>query len=175
MVLLKPWLLKAGVWSWGTAINTAELSVTVTRPEHPLFRNLTLTDGKLPLFSQCNTNAVTGISTWTNTTGFEVLGTTNADTTVIAEFPAGTKCNGTILPQPMVMIGVSEYSTVYLTTEGKKLIENAILYLLGMHIPQDITSIETKQNAAVKYLDNGTLYIRIGDRLFDSTGRALSL
>lgn len=175
MVLLKPWLLKAGVWSWGTAVNTQELSVTVTRPEHPLFRNLTLTDGKLPLFSQCNTNAVTGISTWTNTTGFEVLGTTNSDTTVIAEFPAGTNCNGTILPQPMVMIGVSEYSTTNLTSEGKRLIENAILYLLGMEMPQGIATIEAKQNAAVKYLDNGKLYIRIGDRLFDSTGRALSL
>ena len=175
MVLLKPWLLKATVWNWGIAINTAELSVSVTRPEHPLFRNLTLTDGRLPLFSQCNTNAVTGISTWTNTTGFEVLGTTNEDATVIAEFPAGTNCNGTILPQPMVMIGVSEYSTTYLTDEGKRLIENAILYLLGTEMPQGIETIKAKQNAAVKYLDHGTLYIRLGDRLFDSTGRALSL
>ena len=75
----------------------------------------------------------------------------------------------------MVMIGVSEYSTAHLTTEGKCLIENAILYLLDINMPQGIASIESKQNAAVKYLDNGKLYIRIGDRLFDRTGRALSL
>ena len=174
MVLLKPWLLKAGVWGWGTAVNTSDLSVTVTQPTHPLFKGLTITDGQLPLFSQCNTNAVTGISTWTNTSGFNVLGNTGKDTTVIAEFPAGTNCNGTVLPQKLIMIGVSEYSTAHLTNEGKRLIENAICYLLGIENthPQGIENHQSSIKNR-KYIYNGQLYIQAGEHMYDGMGRLI--
>ena len=175
MVLLKPWLLKSGVWSWGTAVNTSDLSVTVTQPEHPLFKGLTITDDQLPLFSQCNTNAVTGISGWNNTSGFNELGNTGKDTTVIAEFHAGTDCNGTILPQKLIMIGVSEYSTAYLTNEGKRLIENAICYLLGIENthPQGIDQIVNRQSLNRKYIYNGQLYIQAGEHMYDGMGRLI--
>ena len=175
MLLLKPWLLKSGVWSWGTAVNTSDLSVTVTQPEHPLFKGLTITDDQLPLFSQCNTNAVTGISVWNNTSGFNTLGNTGKDTTVIAEFPAGTDCNGTILPQKLIMIGVSEYSTAYLTNEGKRLIENAICYLLGIENthPQGIDQIVNRQSLNRKYIYNGQLYIQAGEHMYDGMGRLI--
>ena len=174
MVLLKPFLLKNSAWNWGTAVNTADLSVTVTAPEHPLFRGLTLTNNELTLFSKCNTNAVTAISEWTNTEGFELLGTPVSQPafTSIADFPAGTNCNGTVLPQRMVMIGVSEYSTVHLTPEGKQLIENALLYVLGLDKTE---GIENHQSAIThkKYIQHGKLFIEAGSAVYDATGRRM--
>jgi len=174
MLLLKPWLLKANVWNWGTAINTTDLAVTVTQPEHPIFEGLTLTDGQLQLFSECNTNAVTAISEWTNTTGFDVLASpaTNSTATTIADLPAGTDCNGTVLPQRMVMIGVSEYSTVYLTADGKRLIQNALLYLLGINMPQGIENFKF-QISNFKFIKDGHLFIQTGEQVYDALGRRL--
>ena len=174
IVLLKPWLLKQGVWSWGTAINTPDLNIAVSEPGHPLFDGLSITDGQLPLFSQCNSNAVTAISEWTNTTGFTALASpvSTPDATTVAELPAGTDCNGTVLPQPMIMIGVSEYSTTYLTDQGKRLIENAILYLLGVRMPEGLAPHPTTVTYH-KYIQDGKLYIQAGSTLYDATGRAL--
>lgn len=175
MLLLKPWLLKQGVWSWGTAVNTQDLSVAVTDPSHPIFKDLTITDGELQLFEQYNTNAVTAISAWTGTEGFDVLATpvSQAAYTTIADFPAGTNCNGTVLPQRMVMIGVSEYSTSYLTAQGKQLIENAIRYLLGMDFPEGIENLSS-ENIYHKYIQNGKLYIEACGVLYDATGRRVA-
>ena len=178
MVLLKPFLLKTGVWDWGTAVNTADLSIAVTDASHPLFEGVTITDGKAQLFAQCATNAVTAISTWTNTEGFTVLASpeSQADNTSVAYFPAGTNCNGTTLPQPMYMIGVSEYSTIYLTTDGKRLIENAICLLLGIqnNHPQGIEQIVNRNSSNHKFIKDGKLYIQAGGMLFDATGRRIS-
>ena len=175
IVLLKPWLLKQGVWSWGTAINTTDLSIAVSDSNHPLFRNLDVTGGELQLFSQCNTNAVTAISEWTNTSGFTVLGSplSQPTATSVADIPAGTDCNGTVLPQRMVMIGVSEYSTSNLTTEGKQLIENAILYLLNIEMPT--TGIENYELRITnyKYIQDGKLFIQVGEQVFDAAGRRI--
>ena len=170
MVVLKPFLFKPNVWNWGTAVNTSELNINVTKPEHPLFHGLTITDGQLNVFSECNTNAVTGISEWVNTEGFDVLGTSAEGLTSIAEFAAGTDCNGTILPQPLIMIGVSEYSTVHLTQDGLQLIENAILYLLGINMPD---GIENHPSSIInhKYIHEGQLFIQAGDAVYDVTGR----
>ena len=178
MVLLKPFLLKTGVWDWGTAVNTADLSIAVTDASHPLFEGVTITDGKAQLFAQCATNAVTAISTWTNTEGFTVLASpeSQADNTSVAYFPAGTNCNGTTLPQPMYMIGVSEYSTIYLTTDGKRLVENAICLLLGIqnNHPQSIEQIVNRNSLNHKFIKDGKLYIQAGGMLFDATGRRIS-
>lgn len=181
MLLLKPFLLKAGVWNWGTAVNTRDLSISIHDASHPVFKDLTITDGMLQLFSECNTNAVTAISTWTNTAGFSFIASplSQLEYTTIAEFPAGTDCNGTILPMPMIMIGVSEYSTSFLTTDGKHLIENAICYLLGIpntHNPgtEAIEFTPTDQQPkAKKYLRNGQLLILCGDNTFDCTGKRI--
>lgn len=175
MLLLKPFLLKSGVWSWGTAVNTSDLSVSITDSTHPIFQNLPITEGKLQLFEQCNTNAVTAISTWTNTTGYTLLATPTSNNayTTIAELPAGTDCNGTILPQKMLMIGVSEYSTAYLTHAGKRLIENAICYLLGITIPTNTEHINAEQTIASKYIHNGQIYIAINNQLYTITGQKI--
>ena len=181
MLLLKPFLLKAGVWEWGTAANTQDLSVSVKDASHPIFQDITMTDGTLQLFSDCNTNAVTAISTWTNTKNFNFIASpvSQLDYTAIAELPAGTDCNGTTLPQPMLMIGVSEYSTAFLTDDGKHLIENAICYLLGIknthtHGTEAIeNTASVQQQIAKKYLRNGQLFILCGDRVFDCTGKRM--
>lgn len=175
MLLLKPFLLKSGVWSWGNAVNTSDLSVSITDSTHPIFLNLPITDGELQLFEQCNTNAVTAISTWTNTEGYTLLATptSNNTYTTIAELPAGTDCNGTILPQKMLMIGVSEYSTAHLTHAGKRLIENAICYLLGMTIPTNTEHISAEQPIATKYIHNGQIHIRINQQLYTITGQKI--
>ena len=175
MVLLKPFLLKSSVWDWGTAANTQDLGISVSHPEHALFSGLTITDGTLPLFSACNTNAVTAISAWNNTTGYELLGAplSQSGYTTVADFPAGTNCNGTILPQRLIMIGVSEYSTANLTAEGKKLIENAICLLLGItnKHPQGIETNPHYSSSNRKFLYNGQLFIQTGDVVYSIDGR----
>jgi hypothetical protein len=175
MLILKPFLFKSGVWSWGTAVNTSDLSVSITNSTHPIFLNLPIIDGELQLFEQCNTNAVTAISTWTNTEGYTLLATptSNNTYTTIAELPVGTDCNGTILPQKMLMIGISEYSTAHLTHAGKRLIENAICYLLGMAIPTHTEHINAEQPIARKYIHNGQIYIAINNQLYTITGQKI--
>ena len=49
MVLLKPFLLKSGVWDWGTAANTQDLGISVSHPEHALFSGLTISAISLAL------------------------------------------------------------------------------------------------------------------------------
>ena len=72
----------------------------------------------------------------------------------------------------MVMIGVSEYSTAYLSADGKKLIENAILYLLGVEKKQTdaIEDIRYEQAGAKKILREGRIYILRGEELFTING-----
>ncbi len=183
MVLLKPFLLRSTVWNWGNAVNTAELGVIVGQPEHPLFEGLAISDNTLTLFTEANTNAVTGISSWTATTGFETLATAesvnNGTLTTIADFPAGTDCNGTVLPQRLIMIGVSEYSTAFLSEDGKRLIENAICLLAGIteRQPQGVEQTATHPSSTInhKFLYEGQLYIQSGYRIFDITGRPVQL
>lgn len=168
MVLLKPFLLKAGVWGWGTALNTQDLSVSVTAPGHPLFEGLTVTDGEIQLFSQCNTNAVTAISAWTLPEGEpQVLASpvSNSEAASIA-----------ILPQGMIMIGVSEYSTAHLTTDGMRLIENAIFLQLGLdnNHPSGLDKIVNGKSSNRKFIYDGQLLIQTGDAVYDITGRRIS-
>ena len=70
------------------------------------------------------------------------------------------------------MIGVSEYSTAYLTDEAKKLIENAILYLLGIEMPTGLTNHQS-QITNHKYIQDGQLFIQTGDMVYDAFGRRI--
>jgi len=164
MVLLKPWLLKTGAWSWGTAINTQDLSMAVSDPSHPLFEGISLTDGQVPLFSLCNSNAVTAISEWTLPSG--------EPQTLASPVSQPEAASIAILPQGIIMIGVSEYSTAYLTEEGMRLIENAILYQLGI---QRSTELENQESPIKnhKYLKDGQLYIEANSIMYDAFGHRL--
>jgi hypothetical protein len=165
MVLLKPFLLKPGVWGWGTAINTQDLSVTVSDASHPLFEGLTITNGQIQLFTQCNEQkAVTAISEWTYDGSVTTLG---------APLSTPTASSIAILSNGIIMIGVSEYSTAYLSNDGKKLIENAILLQLGISMPEAIENHQS-QIKNQKFINNGQLFIQAGDAVYDVTGRRIS-
>ena len=162
MVLLKPFLLKPGVWGWGTAINTQDLSVTVSDASHPLFEGVTVSNGQIQLFTQCNEQkAVTAISEWTYEGSVTTLG---------APLSTPTASSIAILSNGIIMIGVSEYSTVHLSNDGKKLIENAILLQLGISMPEAIENHQS-QITNQKFINNGQLFIQAGDALYDATGR----
>lgn len=145
MLVLKPFLFKSSVWNWGNAINTQDLSVVVSDTTHALFHNIIFGNKQtINLFETCTTNALTAIGDWTgNTSGIVSLGApvSHPDYTTIADMPAGTTLNGTTLPQRLVMIGVSEYSTADLTETGLQIIENAVCYLLGISHPDDTTNL----------------------------------
>lgn len=161
-VLLKPWLLKDGAWSWGTAINTPDLYISVRDASHPIFQGVTINiSGEIQLFEQCNTNAVTAISEWLIDETVETLGVT------VSEPHASSVA---ILSNGLIMIGVSEYSTAYLTYNGKKLIENAILLQLGINMP---SGVENQKSEIInhKFIKDGQLYIQAGDAVYDITGR----
>ncbi len=180
MLVLKPFLFKGTVWNWGTPQNTQDVSIYVSDTLHALFHGITFGDAQeLKLFSQCQTNAVTAISEWTNLNGSPViLGSpiSNSSYTAIADLPAGTTINGTTLSSRLVMIGLSEYSTAYLTQDGTRLVENAVYYLFGKTTPDRTTnnvSPTMKTDTAVKILTPAGIRIRRGENLYTIMGQAL--
>ncbi|MBQ0034321.1 MAG: right-handed parallel beta-helix repeat-containing protein [Bacteroidales bacterium] len=162
MLVLKPFLFKQSVWNWGAAQNTQDLSMAIANPAHPVFKGLNLTDGQpVRIFEACNTNAVTGISAWTSCEGIQTLASPVSQPSYcsIAEMPAGSVMNGLTLSNPMLMIGVSEYSTAQLTEDGLRLILNAVCYLLGIdnNTPDAIGNTGAKTTR--KIVRDGQIYI----------------
>ena len=72
------------------------------------------------------------------------------------------------------MIGVSEYSTSFLTQEGKQLIENAILYLLNIDRPQSVDEVINHKSSNRKFLYDGKLFIEASGVVYDATGRRMA-
>ncbi|MDR3704899.1 MAG: T9SS type A sorting domain-containing protein [Paludibacteraceae bacterium] len=167
-LLLKPFLLKNTVWNWGTAANTALTTDSIVNKSHVIFSNLTFTgsnSNELQLFSQINSNsstayAVTGISSWVGSPSVSILGLgtgTSSSTQSVVEVPVGTNMNGTTTKRRFLMIGVSEYSTAYLTNTATQLIENACYYLMGMDIPT--TTVNKVENSDIKLIQQGSTLI----------------
>lgn len=179
MLVLKPWLFKSGVWNWGTAVNTEDLSVSISNPTHPIFDSLTLEDNNtLKLFESCNTNAVTAISTWQNISGQIDIASpvSHASYSTITEFPVGSSVDGTTFTQPLLMLGISEYSTANLTDAGVRLVENAIYYLLNLPAPPAGLNPETQHPATSptrKFFRNGQLLILHNGVTYDALGRTI--
>ncbi|MDR3704710.1 MAG: glycosyl hydrolase family 28 protein [Paludibacteraceae bacterium] len=146
-LLLKPFSLKSGIWSWSSstkgAVNLNDSTVTIVKKTHQIFNGLTFTgtnNNELQLFRTVYTNGVTGITSSTWVTAPTVLGnaSTSATTNSIVEIPVGTTMNGTLVSKRFIMIGLSEASTINLTPTATQLIENACLYLLGDSVPSSI-------------------------------------
>ncbi len=180
MLVLKPFLFKNTVWNWGTAVNTEDLSIYVADTTHALFRGIACGDDqRIELFSQCNTHAVTAISGWTGATIESLASPISSSTyTSIADMPAGTTLNGTTLTERLVMIGLSEYSTTYLTDDGLLLVENAIYYLLGMPTPERRTSVNTvtaEIQCAEKIWTPYGILIKRNDKYYTITGQPILL
>ena len=177
MLVLKPWLFKSGVWNWGTAVNTEDLSVSISQPTHPIFDSLTLdANNRLQLFQSCNTNAVTAISSWQNISGqIEIASPVSQPSySTITEFPVGSSVGGTTFTAPLLMLGISEYSTANLTDVGVRLVENAIYYLLGLPMPPTGWNPETQKpesSSTKKFFRNGQLLILHNGVIYDISGR----
>lgn len=174
MLLLKPFMLKNTVWNWGNSQNTGNTTMTITQPEHPIFKNITLNGNQLQCFDAVNTNGVTYIASWySQTEPIRIATPEGIEGSAIAEIQPGTDMNGTIINQRFLMIGVSEYSTANLTTQALQLIENACYYLLGKDIPT--STITEQQNENIIITEN-TIYAENATQmqLFDTTGRLIA-
>ncbi|MBR3648481.1 MAG: hypothetical protein IKN59_08895 [Paludibacteraceae bacterium] len=180
MLVLKPFLFKASVWNWGASVNTSDVVISVMDTTHTIFHGLLDGGNELTLFSACNTNAVTAISAWENASGEMLIATpkSNASYSTITEFPAGSSVGGTTFSSPLLMLGISEYSTANLTQTGLRLVENAIYYLLGLPMPDHGTGLpaiatEPKQAAAKIIYRDGQLLIERGGVHYSITGQRL--
>lgn len=182
MLVLKPFLFKNTVWNWGNSVNTSDLNILVSDTTHALFSNICFGgSSSLQIFSKCNTNAVTAITTWTNVSGTTTLAAPASQATAhnLTIFPTGTDCNGTTLTEPLIMFGVSEYSTTQLTDNGLQLIENCLCYLLGLPLTQGSSSDNTELESVPantnveKVFREGCLYIQRNGILYSITGQLI--
>jgi len=121
------------VWSWGTAQNTQDAAMKIVKADHPIFANVTVSDGQVTFFSSVTTNAVTYISQWTNASTYTEIATpVSANGQSIFELPAGGTYNGTTLSEPLLCVGLSEYSLASITADGAQVLVDACKYLMGM-------------------------------------------
>ena len=178
MLVLKPFLYKSSVWNWGTPVNTQDLAVYVPDTTHTIFQHINFRgSNELTLFTQCTTNAVTAITDWTQEGTCLASPVSQSTYTTIADMPAGTVIGGTTLPQRVVTIGISEYSTAYLTDEALQLLENAVYYLLSIPLPQGPTqgiTIDQQPHPTIrKVCTLQGIRLIIGDKTYDLLGRAI--
>ena len=178
MLVLKPFLYKSSVWNWGTPVNTQDLAVYVPDTTHTIFQHINFRgSNELTLFTQCTTNAVTAITDWTQEGICLASPVSQSTYTTIADMPAGTAIGGTTLPQRLVTIGISEYSTAYLTDEALQLLENAVCYLLSMPVPQEpmqgITIEQQPRPIVRKVCTQQGVRLIIGDKTYDLLGRVV--
>lgn len=178
MLVLKPFLYKSSVWNWGTPANTQDVAVYVSDTTHTIFQNINFRGGnELVLFSQCNTNAVTAVTDWTQEGICLASPVSQSTYTTIADMPAGTEVGGTTLPQRLVTIGISEYSTAYLTNEALQVLENTVYYLLSMPLPQgptqEVATDKLPHPAVRKVCTLQGIRLLIGDKTYDLLGRVI--
>lgn len=176
MLVLKPFLYKSSVWNWGTPVNTQEVAVYVPDTTHAIFQNINFRgSNELVLFSQCNTNAVTAITDWTQEGICLASPVSQGTYTTIADMPAGTVVDGTTLPQRLITIGISEYSTAYLTNEALQVLENTVYYLLSLPLPQGPTQevMVSSQQLVQKVCTPQGIRLLIGDKTYDLLGRVI--
>ena len=146
-LLLKPWMMKNGVWNWGTAVNTSDVAVNVSDATHEIFQDVEINDGKVQLFTSVSGNAVTAISQPTNWQDYTTLASpTSASSNISIADLTGATLNGTAISNRYIMIGVSEASTANLTAAAQKLILNSVYYVLGMDIPTGVVKINGNVN-----------------------------
>lgn len=142
MLVLKPFLYKASVWNWGTAVNTQDLSIRVADTQHELFTGLEFTnDDELQLFESCTTNAVTAISAWTISEPATLASPVSQPTysTLSLMAPGAVPLEGGVRGA-VITLGVSEYSTAQLTDTGLQLILNCIRYICGLPLTTEPTT-----------------------------------
>lgn len=179
MLLLKPFMLKNTVWNWGNSQNTPNAAMKIIQPNHYIFtHNNPFINNNVPstidFFTTVNTNGVTYIANWfSKTEPIQIATPITAEGSSIAEIKAGTDMNGTVISQPLIMIGISEYSTANLTYEALQIIENACYYLLKGAGTE--TAITTDNQFTITQ-NNGTITVNGANKtitLYDIVGRKI--
>ena len=165
-LLLKPWMMKSGVWNWGTPENTSDLSVAVTVPSHKIFQGISLDNNTLQLFSTASTNSVTAISSPTSWSDYTTLATPASKSSISIADLSGATLNGDKINNKYIMIGVSEYSTANLTEAGQQLILNSVYYILGID-PTGIISVNANDNDYLNDNVNSQTFNLAGQRVSD--------
>lgn len=140
-LILKPFLFKSGVWGWCTPANTTIDTLHIADPSHPVFQGL---QGPLKLYSQMGKYGIATMSNWT-ISPVSTLATVGGNDAMVAY--ANT-----------LTLGLSEYSTAYITQDGKTLLRNAVYYLLGRPVPTATEQLPTHAPAR-KVLHGGRIYL----------------
>ena len=164
MLLLKPFMLKNTIWNWGDSRNSDNAEMKISQPNHQIFKDIFINNNvpaTIKFFNNVNANGVTYIAGWySQAEPIQIATPLNQEGSSIAEIPAGTDMNGTIVNKTLLMIGISEYSTIYLTEEALQIIENACLYLLNHKNGE--TAIDTPDETSAQGI------------LYDITGRLIT-
>lgn len=178
MLVLKPFVFKSGIWDWGTAVNTTDLSINITNATHAIFKNFSSVTS-IPLFDiENNTaNSITGTThnTWAGNVSVLATASSNSATDVIVEVPVGTEIGGVTIQKPFLSIGVSEYSTTKLSALGTQLIKDACYYLMGMEIPLGVENeiVSSKKSSFKKYWKDNQIVVCNDEDCVDMMGRII--
>ncbi len=165
---MKVYAYKSGVWDWGTASDGpgADIKIADGMETHPIFKDLTITDGKVTLFKRTSddygaagskaTNYASGLAAITG----DILtlaypdGALEADAVNVqaTEDPAAT-FGGTPIPKKYVLLGLNfgamcADNSTNLTDDGILLIQNAINWLVSDLLPSNVDNkFNNKLNA----------------------------
>lgn len=159
MVCLKAWMGKSTVWGWCTATNTTSDTIYPIDRTHALYTwPHALTASPLKVFDKVTTNAVVTMTNWTVSPTTTLATLSGAD--VIAEY------------KNVLMMGLSEYSLADISEDGKKLVHNALYYVMGRTptILKDVVAAMPQQ----KLIYKGQLFIVRDKKVFTVLGEAVN-
>jgi len=142
---MKVFAYKTGTstWAWATANadiidNVTATSVIINKPSHPIFTGLTVSKGsEVQMLSTVAAKNLNGITAFANVTNgkIDTLATIK-DALVgqlnMVEVPKGVSVNGTVINQKFIQIGISGTSYANVSTDGLKIIKNAVYYLTDL-------------------------------------------
>ncbi len=139
-----------GAWGWATkdfGDNTTATSIYVESEyrNHPMFNDITFTNGEVEMVSEINTKALTYMNTasFTDRSGLiiDIASVKDeANQICIFEISSGASIAGVTIPEKFIQIGLNSSSYANLTEDALSIIRNACYYLMGV---DNGTSTET--------------------------------
>ncbi len=171
LLALKIFALNANTWDKGTQASPAapaSTTATVYEPNHPIFSGISLTgalNNEIVSIGAITTG--NGLQT-SNYSGNYLIGGVGTSPAII-EFPINTPAGATAsgyknqnLIEKLLVLGISDNNQDKLTTDGLKLVTNAVNYLTGsttwgINAGNDFQSISFTGNAPVVGLTSATI------------------
>jgi len=145
MILHSSFLIGDNRWRWlqGGTQNVDITHVAVIDENDPIFEGVSIVDGQVKIFS----SLVTGLDVSNQDSGgngIKVATPAGNDRVMIARWEAGTEYysgSGQIAGGPRIFFGMrTDEFFPFVTDDGKKMLENAILLLLGIRIGDPIAT-----------------------------------